>query len=138
MTIPFLLLPFVHDLVVGFDNVFLRSAALRHAAGGSGARRLALRRAARLRLRVESLPRLAVCAVEFLLRGTNLVHVVAAERLPRPLDRRLELRLRLGREPIAPILHVLLDLVRHAVETVARIDLFSTLLVFSRMRLGVL
>src|SRR3954465_209120 len=79
-----LLLSFVHDLVVRFDDIVFRSAALSRAVRRPGTGRFAARRSTRLRLRlrVESLPRLAVRAVELLLRGADLVHVVAAERLP--------------------------------------------------------
>src|SRR5689334_4455402 len=105
------LLVLVHDLVIRLDHVVLLGAggALRArravAAGAVGARLLGAL------LLVEALARLAEDAGELLLRRADLAHVVAAERLARPLDGRVDLRLRVGRDLVAPLLHVLLDLV---------------------------
>src|SRR5687768_12883372 len=98
-----LLLLLVHDLVVRLHHVV--------GAAGRGARRLAglplgrLPGAARLlRLRVEALPRLAEGARELLLRRADLVHVVALERLPGPLDAGVEPRLEVGGQLVRPLL----------------------------------
>src|SRR5581483_2654865 len=84
-----LLLAFVDDLVVRFDDVVLRLCATRAARGAAGrprrarARRAGVRGCSRaLALGIERLPGLAEHAVQLFLRRPNLVHVVAAKRLP--------------------------------------------------------
>src|SRR6185437_1740359 len=91
-----------------------------------------------LALRVERLSRFAEGAIQLLLRGANLGHVVAAKRLACTLDRGVELGLELGRELVRPLLRVLLDLVGHAVESIARVDLLAPRLVGRRILFGVL
>src|SRR4051812_35101804 len=123
----------VHYLVVRLDYVFLLLGGRlrRRAAGGRLIGGL-------VGLGVERLPGLAEGLAERLLGGADLVHVVAAQRLPGPLDRSLELRLQVGRQLVAPFLRILLDFIGHAVQTVARVDFLTPLLVLGRMRLGVL
>src|SRR5262249_10599177 len=141
-----LLLALVDDLVIGFDDIFLlptgaracaRTCACRRTTRLTSAARAFRRAAAALALRVERLPGFAERAVQLFLRRADLVHVVAAKRLAGPLDRRVELRLELGGQLVRPLLRLLLDLIRHAVEPVARIDLLATLLVFRRVLLGI-
>src|SRR5450432_917275 len=131
-----LLLFFVHDLVVGINHV-VRSLRVRVRAGscrfvrGRGAFAL-------LALRIQRLTSLAVHPAQLFLSAANLAQVVRAERLAGPLDRRLELGFQLGAELVGPLLRVLLDLVREAVETVSRVDLLALALVGIRIRFGVL
>src|SRR6478609_7867557 len=92
-----LLLVLVDDLVIGFDDVFVRRLP------GAGRTRLAGCRFGRtgiacwpgraLALRVEGLTCLAEGTVQVFLRRLDLVHVVATKRLPGALHRRVELGL---------------------------------------------
>src|SRR5690242_14656016 len=137
-----LLLAVVDDLVVVLDDVFLRLLlATGSWPGWPGLATRGFRRGARARclvLGIERLPGLAVRLAQLLLRGANLVRIVATNRLARTLDSRIQLRLHLGRQLVGPLLGVLLDLVRHAVETIAGVDLLATLLVLGRVLFGVL
>src|SRR6185437_7334340 len=109
-----LLLALVDELVIGFDHIFRRSGSWRARARFTTRRSRTARPSARpaLALRVERLSRFAEGAIQLLLRGANLGHVVAAKRLACTLDRGVELGLELGRE---------LVLGRH-VENAVRID----------------
>src|SRR6185436_9645356 len=91
-----------------------------------------------LTLRVEGLTCLAEGTVQVFLRRLDLVHVVAAKRLPGALHSRVELRLEVRRQLVRPLLGVFLDLVGHAVETVPRVDFLTAGLVGRRVLLGVL
>src|SRR5262249_48200513 len=75
-------------------------------AGGPPLRPPSLR--APLRLRVEGLSRLAVRSRQLFLRRGDLTHVVAPQRLSCPLDGGIQTRPHVGRELVAPLLHVLL------------------------------
>src|SRR5437899_2628719 len=88
----------VHYLVVGLDHIILWLGAARGTSSVSAARcarsawctllaRCALRA---LVLRVERLAGLAERLAELLLRGLDLVHVVAAESLPSTFHGRVE------------------------------------------------
>src|SRR4051812_11204526 len=93
-----LLLAVVHDLVVRFDHVVRLRAAGRGTVATSGLRAVAAFRRAGLRrlLLIEALARLAEHAGELLLRRADLADIVAAKRLARTLDGRVDLRLRVG------------------------------------------
>src|SRR6476619_4416659 len=95
----------VDDLVIGFDDIVRRLGPGRTGLARWSRRLLAARcRTFRgLALRVD---RLAKGLAELFLSRLDLVEVVAAERLPSPLDRRVELRLQVGRQLLRPLLRV--------------------------------
>src|SRR6185295_2727211 len=127
------LLLVVYDLVVRLDHVLRRLGGGRLAGGPAG--RLALGALA-LRALVERGARGGVCPVEVVQGAADAVRLTGAQRLAPGLQRRVEPALRVGGEPVHPLLAVLLDQVDQAVELVALLDLLAPRLVLLRMLLG--
>src|SRR5688500_6532619 len=129
---PLLLL--VDDLVVGLDDVlvllgpgFFSGASVGPARLGAGTRRL-------VRLGRDLVPELLQ-----VVRGElDLGVVVLLERLARPLEGGLDLGLLVARHLVLEVLEVLLRRVDQRIRLVAELDPLATLLVFGRVRLGVL
>src|SRR6185437_5356975 len=135
-----LLLVFIHNFVVRFHDIvrFAARCVPRLAGGGARFTRRAGRLFRTLLLCVERLARFAERARQLFLRGTDLVHVIAAQCLARALHRGLESALDVGRKLLAPLLRLLLHLVGETVQLVACIDFLAALLVLVRVRFGVL
>src|SRR5450759_4135512 len=132
------LLLVVDDLVVGFDHVVSGLAArVRPCGRASGLTSLRLRAGLTLLL-IERLPGLAEHLGQLFLRRANLSHVVPTERLAGPLDGGIDFGLRVRSDLVPPLLHVLLDFVRHRVETIPSVDRFALLLVLGRVLFRVL
>src|SRR3954447_16145875 len=131
------LLLFVHDLVVGLDHVIRGGArllaALRLAAAAGLARSTRRPRSGSL---IQRGARCRVGLVQLVQSSTDPIGFTSAKRLSSALECRIQPRLGIGRQPVRPLLAVLLDPVYQAVELVPSLDLLPAVLVFLSVLLG--